>query len=866
MRALLAWIAVLACLWVCTTAASAPRARVILPPGEGDTVTLDDFLANQADGGCGGLGPHTCDQRRLYQRWDFRDGRLAPTPSDVLGAVSREQPEPGLTIVRDRFGVPHVYADGPSPGAIADRLAYGIGYSQAEDRLFQMEVLRHAGEGDLASLLGPDYLQMDLLTLRDTETPAERERSIATLTPHQRDGLQAYADGINAIIARDTANPGEMPAAFGLLQDAPIPAWTNDDTVAVLDLEIRNVAQSAGNEVGYGTLARKLAKRYGTARAVGVLDDVQFTGDRRTPTTVPHAQPAARSTDGHRYGFIDYGPADTAARIRALDSSVGRARAALLAGDQALANAQSTLGLPVFGSNAWAISPRRSATGHALLWGAPQVGYYAPAVFDELEVEGGSTHVRGVGVPGGGPGVVVGYTPHTAWSITTAQDDQIDTYVDRIRPAPSGGGYEYRYRGAWRPVSQRTQTIRERTISPNFPLTGTVPTPVFEDRSATFYRTFHGPAGERLPCTVFYLDPSDHRSYCRVQDFWNQELHSGLAIVRANRATNLRSFQAAIRGGVAGFNFMFADDRGHIAYWHTGRIPIRVRGQDPRLPAPGNGRFDWRGYLSPKLWPSVVDPARGYLASWNNKPQRSWPDSGDGSLWGAYQRVREPLRLLHRHGRLTRAGLWHVARRTGETDLRAALGFKPFLTRLLSRRLDPVERRAVEAVRRWNGVAFYPGGAERDPAGRPTGNVASPGFAVFSAWFDALEARAGSPVFGPVLGSGNVAHEVRSLTQTPQTTSPQFEFFDDYDAFLYNELTGRAHAAPYFGRGSALAVSRSALDDAIAKLSAAQGPDPADWRAPMPQIRFQSLDVADIPPIPWENRGTWGEAVALGGR
>ena len=520
----------------------------------------------------------------------------------------------------------------------------------------------------------------------------------------------------------------------------------------------------------------------------------------------------------------------------------------------------------MLGSNAWAIAPSRSTTGHPLLWGAPQVGYYAPAVFDEMEVEGGPVHIHGVGVPGGGPGVVIGYTPHTAWSITTAQDDQIDTYVDRIRPTPGGSGYQYRYRGSWERVGQRTQTIRERTTSPGLPPAGPVPIPVYTDHSATFYRTFHGPPGRRLPCTVFYLDPADHRSYCRVQDFWNAELRSGLAIVRANRARNLGSFQHAIRQGVAGFNFMYADDQGHIAYWHTGRVPIRVPGHDPRLPVPGNGRFDWRGYLKPKLWPSVVDPAQGYIASWNNKPQASWPASGDGSLWGAYQRVRQPMSLLAGHSRFTPTHLWKVARRTGELDLRATLGFKPLLTRLLHRHLSPIERKAVEQVKRWDGVAFYPGGAERGHGGVETGNVAGAGFPIFSAWFAALEARAGRAVFRPVLGAGNVAHNVRSFTQTPQTTSPQFEFFDDYDAFLYNELTGRARGAPYLGGRSALSVSRAALDAAIQGLKAAQGPKPSKWRAPMPQIQFQSLDVADLPGIPWENRGTWGQAIALGGR
>src|SRR5438045_4119120 len=97
----------------------------------------------------------------------------------------------------------------------------------------------------------------------------------------------------------------------------------------------------------------------------------------------------------------------------------------------------------------------------------------------------------------------------------------------------------------------------------------------------------------------------------------------------------------------------------------------------------------------------------------------------------------------------------------------------------------------------------------------------------------------------------------------PQTTSPELEFFNDYDAFLYAVLSGSAHAADYLGGASVSDASRAALDDAIAGLRKDQGEDPAKWRSSMPQIQFQSLDVAGVANIPWENRGTWGEAVAL---
>ena len=395
------------------------------------------------------------------------------------------------------------------------------------------------------------------------------------------------------------------------------------------------------------------------------------------------------------------------------------------------------------------------------------------------------------------------------------------------------------------------------------PLLGSLAPPAYTEHPVTIYRTFHGPARAPLPCVVVYLDRPGGRAYCKARAFWGAELQTGRSIVAVDRATGLRSFDSAVRQGVAGFNFVYADDSGHIGYWHTGRIPVRARGHDPRLPVSGSGRYDWKGFLSPKLWPSVVDPAQGFIASWNNKPQRSWLDSGDGSLWGAYQRVRAPIALLRGKGRFDLRRTWRIARRIGELDLRATLGFKRFLTRLARRRdLTPIERAAVSTVAHWDGTAFYPDGAERSASGE-TGKVAAPGFAVFSAWFHALESRVAGHVFGPLVSDRDAAAGVRSFTQTPQTTSPEFEFFDDYDAFLYNVLTRRARHARYLGRASTPHVSRAALDDAIAALRSSQGDDPSRWRATMPQIEFQSLDVGNIGNIPWENRGTWGQAVAL---
>ena len=122
----------------------------------------------------------------------------------------------------------------------------------------------------------------------------------------------------------------------------------------------------------------------------------------------------------------------------------------------------------------------------------------------------------------------------------------------------------------------------------------------------------------------------------------------------------------------------------------------------------------------------------------------------------------------------------------------------------------------------------------------------------------------GRGVFQPATGSADTKAGVLNFTQHA-AGSPEFEFFDDYDAFLYNVMAGRTTSGTdYFGGQSASDVSKAALDVAVAQLSQAQGNTPAAWRADMPQIVFVTLDVSSIPNIPWENRGTWGQAVDFG--
>src|SRR5205807_5741123 len=137
---------------------------------------------------------------------------LSPDAEHVVGAVGSETPAAGVRIVRDNFGIPHIFASGANEQAIEDNVAFGVGYAQAEERMFQMEVLRRAAEGTISELVGPGtdnaYSTMDFVTRRDSETNDERIAEIRKiLTAGQQASLQRYTDGINAYIGYLTLHP-----------------------------------------------------------------------------------------------------------------------------------------------------------------------------------------------------------------------------------------------------------------------------------------------------------------------------------------------------------------------------------------------------------------------------------------------------------------------------------------------------------------------------------------------------------------------------------------------------------------------------------------------------------------------------------
>jgi penicillin G amidase len=787
-----------------------------------------------------------------------------------------------IRVVRDAAtGAPHIWSD-PDPGTTgqaavdssASNLAYASGVTVAEDRLFQMDVFRRAAEGRLSDLVGPSYLRYDEEYRRDAETDGERAAAaIGQLPPADLAALDAYVAGVNDVIQRVQTNPTLLPAEFTLLSDLPIEPWTREDTLAIGTLELKAEAEAGGQELVAAAAVQKLAGAgRGLAGAAGVLQDWYFREDPAAPASVPGTTPA------NQPDVYPFTAADSLARLAALPPDLASMpESGVSSGGSALDHANdvvraiNTLGLPRFGSNAVVVGPKHTTFGGALLYGGPQAGYSVPAVFVRMEVHSVGLDVEGVAVPGSGPVIVIGHTPHHAWSLTTGQDDQVDTYLERIRKDPSnpaGGALQVLVNGAWQPVESRTEQYRYRAVdNPLPPVSGVVP-PVYTTASTTVYRTRH--AGIPSPITALRWDANETTGWAlsKTRSFWNTAPQMGRVFEGIMRGQSVQDFANAADGTTVAFNFPYADRDGHIGYWHAGTVPLRARGQDPRIPAAGDGTMEWRGELDHALWPHVVDPPQGWVASWNNRAALNFPDSGDGTVWGPNQRVlglQRDVAARLAQGPVDAAGLARVMQGVGSHDLRALLFFRDILLRLQGPGAPPLSsaaRQALARVASWNGDEYYPFGADAK-------TVRDAGATIFGRWFTDLEDAVLRPVFEPAAPQPWSVDSFDDAT-TGAADGGRDEFFDNLTPVVLHAVESKSSIPlhldwlPSTTTGATHdqrvdSLSAAALERAVGELSSTfHTPDQAHWLDPTHTTTYMSESAADLPSQPFENRGVYG--------
>ncbi len=771
----------------------------VLPPGENGSLTFNR---------------NTRDQARLYDCLTplFDRVRAADlgrcfkrAPLGLVGkAVRVQRPRPGVVIERDRWGVPYI------TGKTAADVAFGAGWVTVEDRGLLLELIR--GPARAAALDIPGISPVELALSGQTLLPsaqgeARLEQQVELLRKSGPKGramlssIRAYASGLNAGYRR---------------QGTLVTPYTAKDAVAVGALLAARFGANGGSEVQRSMFLDALQQKLGAVRGRAVFDDLRDADNSESPVIAPGRFPynvppasAAGSVTIDDGSFVSLGPEG---RMSALERRPA--------------------------SNALLIGAKRSTTGHPVLVGGPQVGYFFPQFFMEVQLAGGGYNVRGALLPGL-PLVLVGRGPDFAWTVTSSQSDNVDAFAETL----CGDDRHYTYKGVCREMT---------TVD-----AGTLRVPGAPDQRVTLLQTAHG-------VVQGYATVGGRRvAIAHQRSTRNREVLSAVGIYDLNtrQVTSARSFVNTVSRVDAMFNFFYADDR-DIAYVTTGRLPVRAPGTDPSLPTVGTGEYDWRGFLAAKAHPQTINPPSGAILDWNSKPAAGWGAADDNWSYGSVQR-KELLSAALGSGKRTAAQLVAAANKAATQDLRV-LQVWPLIAEVLMTAPTPNlrVRTAADMLRAWGAL----GGSRLDRD--LDGKIDHAGAAIM----DVAWPRFARAVMRPVLG--DLVEPLARLHTVSNDASPQGSAYQDgwygyveKDLRRLLRLTVRdPYKTQFCGAGNLESCRESlwrALEQACDILQAKQGVDPTTWRgdARPERITFTTGLIPDT--MAWTNRPTFQQVMSF---
>ena len=550
------------------------------------------------------------------------------------GSLALKELQEPVTVRYDERGVPHLRAENEPD------LYRALGYVHAQDRLFQMELMRRLASGQLAEVLGPKLLETDKL-FRTLELRVHAERYVAAMdqaSPTYR-ALAAYLDGVNQYQASHPA-----PLEFDLL-GIPKRAFSPVDTVAVT-----------------GYLA------YTFAAALKTEPTLTFVRDKLGPDYL-----RAFDLEWHAQGVVG----DTPTPVAALDRDDWRGLQHLA---QLSQQALEQAGIPAFeGSNAWVVAPARSASGKALLAGDPHIGFSAPAVWYEAQLSAPGLELYGH-FQALNPMALLGHNQRFGWSLTMFQNDDMDLVAEKLNPA---NPRQVSYHGNWVDLQQREETISVKGATAV---------------KITLQRSPHGPIvnsalGESAGATPIAL-------WWAFLETPNPALQAFYELNRADTLDKARA--AASKLHAPGLNIVWASASGDIGWWAAALLPDRPQGVNPNFILDGSSaESDKPGFRPFKDNPQEENPARGYIVSANHQPspRSGAPVAGYYNLWDRGEELDRSLRVAGVKWDNARSQALQLDVRTGY----AARVLKPLLPVLREVVTEPGERALLDQLAAWDG-------------------------------------------------------------------------------------------------------------------------------------------------------------------
>ncbi len=485
-----------------------------------------------------------------------------------------------VTVTRDGQGVPTIETTS------LDDLFFAQGYVTAQDRLWQMDVMRRFGSGELSEILGGDTLKLDreqrILGLR-----AAAKKSIEMASPRDREFFEAYARGVNAFIG---THRNRLPIEFRILHYGPKP-WLAEDSVVIANSMVKDL----NYHYFYDALDReKILAKLGPELTADLY--VNRSWHDRPPTVMREDlnEPQATAGDSDDQDDSDDDSPDNSVTQKFPSSAPE--------------------GLPVNGSNDWVVSGAHTVTGKPLLSNDMHLGHQMPNLWYEAHLHSGSLDVAGVTLPGM-PYVVVGHNERIGWGFTNVGPTVTDVYIENFNPQGA-----YQTPSGWVQPEHRVEVIHVKGKP---------------DVTVDVKITRHGPL-------ITELVPGETRPLALR---WT--LYDGfrMPFFDVNTAQNWEEFRHAFSQlDMPGQNVVYADVDGNIGYQTTGKVPIRAAG-DGSLPVSGaDNAHEWTSYIPFEKLPSVYNPPSGIIGTANG---RITPDGYPNSISMEWEAPWRTARIYH---------------------------------------------------------------------------------------------------------------------------------------------------------------------------------------------------------------------------
>ena len=584
------------------------------------------------------------------------------------GSISLPGLQKEVKVERDHWGVPHIRA------ASVEDLAEAQGYVMAQDRLWQMDLLRRATRGQLSEILGEKTLQID----EDFRTlglgrAADREATI--LQPEEGKILEAYARGVNRFIEQHESN---LPLEFSSLRYKP-QRWKVADTLAVSGYMYRTLTDTRGWKINRAIVT----ERAGAERAKDLFSsessmdhfvvgdpNVLNDGSQRTATDPDEDDDDEMQSDTVLKARLNAPANDAEPRDEARDLTASLAQSA----EEFLVESRSEIRQGL-GSNNWVVSGAHTATGKPLLANDTHLDLTMPSIWYEVHLTAPGWNVKGFALPGV-PMAIIGHNERIAWGFTNNQADVQDLYIETFNPASPG---EYRVKGSWVKAQVIDEPIRVK-----------------------------GRPDERFQVTVTRHGPIVHREGDKGYAMrWTATEPGGLgnSYTWLGKARNWKEFRDAMkRVWGPGQNAVYADVEGNIGYIMAARVPFRKKGHS-EVPVPGDtDDYEWTGYIPFDQLPQALNPESGLIATANARVVGPNYKPYLTDRWDDPYRAARIYDLLHDRHDLRVEDMLKVQTDTYSYP-HAFLAEQLLVAAKTAKPKDARAQKLIEGLKDWNGIA-----------------------------------------------------------------------------------------------------------------------------------------------------------------